>query len=93
MLENVMVKDSLKGDEYEQEMYLGWGFQVLDASWVGAPSKRPRRVAQNIVEEVEHLVGRTPLDPNVCLGVLGSSTPERVAPCVVAGDTMGVYPA
>jgi hypothetical protein len=87
MLENVPIKNELQEDEQTQEDYLGWGFEELDACWCGAQSRRRRRVAQNVVDTVGDLEGRTPADPNLSLNCLGASTVRRLIGCVVASGS------
>ncbi|MDP4972005.1 MAG: DNA cytosine methyltransferase, partial [Pontimonas sp.] len=83
MAENVCVAKHLQHEEQRQEDEFGAEFVVVNAADLGAPQRRPRRVASNILD-LRELRKKPPVDPNSLLEVHGCVVESRVVPCVMA---------
>jgi len=83
MVENVLVAKHLKDEEHRQEDEFGAEFVVVNAADLGAPQRRPRRVASNVMD-LRELRQKPPVDPNAVLEAHGCVVEARVVPCVMA---------
>ena len=92
MLENVKIDPALEDEDETQNGILQWHtgdnieFKEINASELGAPQSRPRRIASNVMD-MDDARRKKPIDPVVLLEALGHrlvNTGRGLAPCVMA---------
>ena len=84
MVENVVMNTEVAGDAEVQGTKLGADFGQISPTELGWPQMRTRRVAQNVVDDLDMLERKTPFDPNILLEPLGYITRGTTMPCVMA---------